>query len=297
MWLEDDKFKEMSSAVNRGELPGLRRLLGELFHPENQPVQKLTFCPRCQKPLEKKMHPYLEYFVQACPDKHGIWLTPDVCEKVRDLFESQIMVLLRRRKIVRFLTASAAGFLLFITIAQAPVLMSALADYRMNPEVSASIELQRRFGVFPIEEKSFSDFEIFPQEQQYWIQTGRLLELGAVNRMILEKKIKRARFQDQRRKAFEDYQEDHREFMRKLRAVYVPAALNPFHESLERAAEAQIAFYGETAARSRKIESAHPAARACHQELLDAYHWMETRYPPSAVRDALKARLCAFDVI
>ncbi len=90
MWLENKKFYEIGHAVCKGERSLLGRLMSELWHSENQNLRKLTLCPRCYKPLIHKMLPDLEYFVLACPDQHGAWMSPEVSVKLRHLIKDLI---------------------------------------------------------------------------------------------------------------------------------------------------------------------------------------------------------------
>ena len=116
MWLEEGKFQALGSAVLKGERRSLTRIFSEIFHPENHASRALTQCPTCQKTLVKKMHPYLEYFLQSCPDRHGAWLSPEVSRKIRDLAYEQLHTSESKKRLLFWTAAAVAAALLLAAL-------------------------------------------------------------------------------------------------------------------------------------------------------------------------------------
>lgn len=129
MWLENQKFREIGHAVCKGQRPLLGRLMSELWHPENQNLRKLTLCPRCHKPLVHKMLPDLEYFVLACPDQHGAWMSPEVSVKLRHLIKDLISQNSARFSRLKILTPLSLAALILTLL-----LHSALFFYKLEVE-------------------------------------------------------------------------------------------------------------------------------------------------------------------
>jgi hypothetical protein len=305
MWLEQEKFREIDHAVVKGERRGLSRLLSELFHPENQKFPKNpTLCPKCQKTLERKMHPYLEYFVQACPDRHGAWISPEVSDKLKQFVSEQITLATKKKQAVQLVIALAVGMVLFPLLSQtAPW----LARFSSNPDnkISEQHWPERSFENFPelpIKESTINN----PDEMLYLTQVLRLLETGASNRMNIDAVLHTRRSEEKYWKAFGVYQEKHQEFLMKLRLLFVPESLREFHAKVETAAQAQLEFYA--AFIQAKIQDPslglqgmlnHPALQTCNRELLSAFDGIQKQYPnlDAQSRQAIEGRLCWFDIV
>lgn len=305
MWLESEKFREIDSAVVKGERHGLSRLLSELFHPENQKYSaKMTVCPKCQKPLVRKMHPYLEYFVQACPDRHGVWMSPEVSDKLKQLVSEQMRIATQKKQALRFLIGAVAGMILF------SVLTHGIKWLRFSPDaqnlrISENYWPERDFSTLPslsIKGSVIQD----SADLLYLSQVLKLLENGASNRLNMEAVLQTHRSEEKYWKAFEVYQREHAEFLAKLRMLSAPAPLQAFHSKLETSAQAQLEFYA--ALIQEKVENRstalqdmldHPALKVCHRELLSAFDLIQQAYPnlDPPTRQAIESRLCWFDVI
>ncbi len=305
MWLANDKFKEINHAVVKGEPKGLLKLFGELSHPENQSSQKLTACPQCGKSLERKMHPYLEYFVQACPDRHGAWMSPDVSAKVRDLFESQIAQLSRRRKIAGFLAAGIALCFIFVMLSHSPIAVKDFLLSNHETDVRNTNQPQPIFTAFPEMTELAASIQN-PGERDYLSRVAQLLEESALNRLSFQEGLRNTREEEEILELFEVYRKKQQAFLMKLRSVYVPEILNPFQESLQKAGEAQLVFYGVLAeARVKSAEDLfsqpppHPALRLCREELVKAYEFLMTIYPQldAQIRQAFEDRLSLFSSV
>lgn len=305
MWLANDKFKEFHSALLKGEPGRLLTLFTELFHPDNQTSKNLTVCPQCQKTLEHKMHPYLEYFVHACPDRHGAWMSPDVSDKVRDLLASQITQSSRRRKVFRGFLAMAAGFAAMVLLSSGPATFSQIWNRYHEMRIGSGYWPDYQFQALPpISEENSSIKNA--GERKYLVQIAGLLETGASNRINLDKTLKMRRSAESYAAAFEVYRKSHQELLMKLRSVYIPKKLSAFHSALQKGAEAQLVFYAAFTQEKMKHPRTsfekwlpHPALRACNKELLSAYDLLIKMYPEmeTPIRQGLESRLCWFDII
>jgi hypothetical protein len=306
MWLEQEKFREIDHAVVKGERRGLSRLLFELFHPENQKFPKNpTLCPKCNKTLVRKMHPYLEYFVQACPDRHGAWISPEVSLKLRQFVSEQMLIATKRKQALQFLLALFLGLLCFSLLAQSPRWISNWLPNYEDLKVGEKYWPQREFRNFPslpLKESSIDNAE----EIFYVSQVLELLEDAASNRMNMDTVLKTRRSGERYWKAFEIYQQKQYEFLGKLRVMTVPEPLKEFHGHIETAAEAQLEFYGafvhekaQNASIGLQDMLGHPALKICNQSLLSAFDFIQKHYPnlDMTTRQAVESRLCWFDVI
>lgn len=305
MWLANDKFKEFNRAVLKGEPGRLLSLFTELFHPDNQTAKDLTACPQCQKKLERKMHPYLEYFVHACPDRHGAWMSPDVSNKVRDLFASQITQSSRRRRVFRGMLAAAAGFAVMVLLANGPSAVQQSWNRYYESKIGAGYWPSHDFVPLPVLTEENTSIKN-GLERQYLAQIGKLLENGASNRMNLDKALKMSRSSEDYSSAFEIYRKNHQELLMKLRSFYVPQTLNTFHAAIQKGAEAQLVFYAAFTEEKVKNPRAsladwttHPALKTCTKELMGAYEILLKTYPQMdmAASRALESRLCWFDIV
>lgn len=305
MWLANDKFKEFNRAVLRGEPRRFLSLFAELFHPDNQSAKDLTVCPQCQKTLERKMHPYLEYFVHACPDRHGAWMSPDVSNKVRDLFASQITQYHRRRRVFLGLMAAAAGFAVMLLLANGPSAVKQSWNRYSESKIGAGYWPAHEFVTLPVLTEENTSIKS-SMERQYLTQIGNLLENGASNRMNLDKTLKMSKSSEDYAAAFEVYRKNHQELLMKLRSFYIPQPLNEFHSAVQKGAESQLVFYAAFTEEKMKNPRAsladwmaHPALKACTKELMGAYEILLKIYPQmdTAASRALESRLCWFDIV
>lgn len=304
MWLEQEKFREIDHAVVKGEKRGLSRLLAELFHPENQKFPKsLTLCPKCQKPLVRKMQPYLEYFVQACPDRHGAWISPEVSAKLKQFVSEQMMLAAKKKQAVQLIAALVAGMIIF------PLLTQSLPWIFKSPKLESKIGEnywpERNFETFPGLPAMGGTIEN-PEEILYLSQVLRLLELGASNRMNMDAVLKTRRSEEKYWDAFAVYQEKNREILSKLRLLSSPEPLQEFHAHLQTAALAQLEFYAafvhakvEDSSADLKTQLNHPALETCNRELTAAFEALQKHYPnlDAQSQQAIQGRLAWFNIL
>lgn len=305
MWLEHEKFREIDHAVVKGERRGLSRLLAELFHPENQKYPKdPTRCPKCQKTLVKKMDSYLEYFVQACPDRHGAWMSPEVSAKLQQFVNEQILLAHKKKQALQFFGILAV-VLLFFSFANRGTDWLSETFFHPDMKISEKYWPDRDFRIFPdfpIKESKINS----PEELLYLTQLLKLLEDGASNRINMDAVLKTRRSEEAYWKAFQHYELKHAEFMSRFRLLSVPEGLKPFHQKIETAAMAQLEFYG--AFTQEKIGNPsldldgmlhHPALQTSNRELLSAFDSFKQYYPEldTQSQQAVEGRICWFDVV
>ncbi len=306
MWLEPEKYRQIDRVVCRGEKRGLSRILFEFFHPENQKqLKNPSVCPKCQKPLERKMLPYLEYFIHACPDQHGAWITPEVSAKIRDMMSQQMYIATRRAQSLRFLAWFGLTLLVTVLLSDMPAWMKRFQETYETSKIGESFWPQRSFDAFPPFSSKASGIQN-EEEAAYFSQLVPILEEGASNRLNMEAVLKTRRSEDQYWAVFQIYQKRQQEMLSVLRSVHVPGKLQTFHERLLRAGDSQITFYASFL--QEKIKNAsvtlndmlsHAALRTCNRELLQAYDDFLKLYPDvnPQFQQALESRLCWFDIV
>lgn len=306
MWLEQEKFSEINHAVVKGERNGLSRLFSELFHPDNQKYsnKNLTVCPKCQKALVRKMHPYLEYFVQACPDRHGAWMSPEVSDKLKQFVSEEMQVAGQKKKTLQFLGVLGAAIIVLSLITHSPQ-WQRFSAHSQELKIGDTEWPQRDLSDFPklaIQEGSISN----PEELLYLTQSLRLLETGISNRMNMETVLQTRRSPEKYAKALRVYQRIHEDFLMKWQILPVPETLKTFHSHIESAAQAQMEFYtvfAEAKSRDRAADLSQmlhePSFKTCNRELLNAIDFIQQHYPQldSQTRAAIQTRLSWFDVI
>ncbi len=300
MWLENEKFKEIDQAVSRGERQNLLRILAEFFHPDNQTKQKPSTCPRCQKPLQRKMLSYLEYFVHACPDRHGAWMSPEVSEKVRNLVHEQVIAEAQKRSSFQWMMTGIVFLIGILIWGYLPYLNRSA----QTPVKTSSMEPAEFF--LPLsQEEILNNFEN-PEHAAYLQQVLSLLEFGAVNRMEIEQSLKGSHPFEEKTKQFEIYRKKHDQLLSKLQVIPVPEAFAPLHERLLQAAKAQIAFYAIWLEEQSKRGSVdlqtmltHSALQKCHEALLQAYAFLLSSYPnlDPSLQESIRSRFSWFDII
>jgi hypothetical protein len=96
---------------------------------------------------------------------------------------------------------------------------------------------------FPLKESHIDVYE----ELVYFDQLLGLLEVGITNRLNMEGVLAVRRPPARYTALYEVYRGRQEDMLQRLRALPVPGRLQPGHEPIVRAAERQIAFYGEFA--------------------------------------------------
>lgn len=307
MWLENEKVREIDTAVYTGERGRLHRVFSELFGSEANPREVLTQCPTCHKPLVRKSLSYLEYLVNACPDRHGVWMSPEVSGKLKNFVSEQIASKTKKQKLI-----FSAGILALV------ILISGLSENNFWKTVMKSwfgkmSEKSISADYWPM--RSFERFNPLPQEIpalesqeefNYLQRAIALLEGAASNRMNLDAVLKTNRSEEEFLDIFKVYQENHLIFMGEWKRMSVPDPLRRFHAEVLGAAEAELVFY--TDFMQRKIEDEkvdmgrlmrHPSREESNRRLVKAFSVLRQTYPnlDSQSAEAIETRLCWFDIV
>ncbi len=123
MWLENQKYKRLRTALHAGAGPELGRILEEI--PLTEKGNAPTRCPVCHRELKRSTLPYLEFFASACPEFHGWWLSPEMARKMRQFVAEQVSLTFGRARRTRIITAFFVAFLGTIFLSYAlPVMVS-----------------------------------------------------------------------------------------------------------------------------------------------------------------------------
>jgi hypothetical protein len=307
MWLENEKVREIDTAVYTGERGKLHRVFSELFGSEGNPREVLTQCPTCHKPLVRKSLSYLEYLVNACPDRHGVWMSPEVSVKLKNFVKEQIATKAKKQKLIL-----SAGILILV------ILISGLSENNFwkalvkswfgklsDKAISADYWPMRsfeRFNPLPPEIPALQTRE----ELNYFRDMITLLEGAASNRMNLDAVLKTNRPEEEFLDIFKIYQENHLIFMDKWKRMPLPDKLRRFHAEVLVAAEAELVFY--TDFMRKKIEDEkvdmgrlmrHPSREESNLRLVKAFSILRQTYPEldEQSAEAVETRLCWFDIV
>ena len=108
MWLENNKYREIRSALHAGASSRLGKILEEI--PLVEKGIAPTRCPTCHKELKRSTLPYLEFFVAACPEFHGWWLSPESVRKMRQFIAEQVSLAFGKAQRMRILAAFLVAF-------------------------------------------------------------------------------------------------------------------------------------------------------------------------------------------
>ncbi len=306
MWLETEKVREIDTAVYTGERGKLHRVFSDLFGTEG-PREILTTCPTCHKPLVRKSLSYLEYLVSACPDRHGVWMSPEVSVKLKDFVREQIATRAKKQRLILFAGIFAAIFLL-----------SALSENNYWKDLGGKwfgriSEKTISADYWPM--RSFERFNPLPpeipalktqEELGFFREAVALLEGAASNRMNLDAVLKTSRPEEEYLDVFKIYQENHLIFMDKWKMMRLPEKLRRFHAEVLGAAEDELVFYTDFVRKKIEDESIdlgrlmrHPSREESNRKLVKAFSILRQTYPnlDSATLEAVETRLCWFDIV
>jgi hypothetical protein len=144
------------------------------------------------------------------------------------------------------------------------------------------------------------------EELVYFDQLLGVLEVGITNRLNMEGVLAVPRRPERYAALYAVYRERQEDVVQQLPALGVPGRLQPVHEAIVRAAERQIAFYGEyTRAKVQDPTTdlrrmlAHPDLREQNQLLLQAWTRVGQLYVglDTPTHEAIYYHLCGFDTI
>lgn len=308
MWLENQEFRHLGTAIRKGERGDIDKILSHIFELENFPQPVPAVCPQCNLPLVQKALPYLEIFVKACPNQHGVWMNQQVSAELRHFIRKQMFMKGQSRYRLYSLNRTLLVlFAAFVLIYGPPVLVRYYWNTRnqmLNARISENYWPQRNFNfpAMPLKESVIDHYE----DIAYFQNMLALLEEGISNRMNIDAVLQTRRSPEEYAALWNLYQKRQENFLQELKAVSPPGKWRAFHEHLMRATESQIHFYAvfaEAKSYDPKMDLSkmldHPALKQTNQELWAAYRNFQTLYPhcDSQTNNALETRLCWFDII
>ena len=307
MWLENQKYKEIQTALHSGEQQRLDRILVDLLRREKKIHDSPQRCPVCHKPLTRQTLPYFEFFVTACPDFHGLWMSPEITKKLRDFIVEQISASAKKGQHARFFQRAAIIFIAIFLLIYGPLAIVKTYQSALNqldgqrvgenywPQVQSD-----RYVALPRQVVVFNE-----NEQLYFEQLVGVLESGISNQLNMRRGIEVKRSPQEYSDLFRVYRRNQTAFIERLKSMPLPEQLASFHDSLMNAAEHQLIFHA--AWTDAKIEDAsigfremlgHASLGQLTVDLLKAYETFLALYPEmdSQTHRAIKKRLGSMDI-
>jgi hypothetical protein len=287
MWLQNDEIKTIQQVIREKKRPLLSRLLLDVLK-EGPIGETLADCPVCRQKLVSKAFPYLEFFVKACPNQHGLWMSSEVCTKMRGFVMEQIAGLARRQHQLKisFVLASVLLMLNLVVHASNPVggfvrqRVQALEDRRISQD-HWPMRVSRDYFPLPIRTSVIRE----PEELFYFQQLLDFLGEALSHRINIDAVLKTKKKPEAYWTLYDFYREQQAEAAGRLDQMQVPEKLRPFHEKITGALRRQIDFYAsfteekakdpsaglKTMAGDRSLEASNQLLREAHALLLEIY--------------------------
>lgn len=314
MWIKHQHFRQISHALQDGKQSKIDQALAELVDLDHSPNEIPSACPSCRRELICSPLPYVELFVSSCPEHHGVWMSPVVWKKLKELMSYQISVDEKKKFCLKVLSQIAlilmVGFSGLIVLIYSP---RAVLDYFHQKHLNAQ-SMKISETDWPL--RSSSDFPPIPlkesridqhQDLLYFERLSSILELGISNRLNMDLVLRTERKPSTRyRDLYLFYAEKQSEFSAELKDLEPPAHLRQFHGLILEAVEEQTYFYGDYAEEKIRSKTAklnqmldHPALISSSKKLHDAYAIFKAIYPEldRATDEAIERRLCWMDII
>lgn len=308
MWINSHQFQK----IDRFLVSGARGLSfsGDLsltlLEAKQGAISDVKNCPVCRHDLERRVLPFMEVFVQACPNGHGVSMPEEVFSQISQLVKKQAISWLPA-KIAQLDSRSMQslffiGFLIALMIA--PALIPKPFD-KGEPAVKSHVLWSDRKvepAAFPSTDSSIQNSE----EWKYLEDIMFLIKEGIANRLNIQEALEASDSSEKIADIFSVYEAKQQEFLTKLNTLLPPPALNSFHEKLVLATASQIDFYAAFTAQKLKKKSTtlasmidNPSLHISNRNLLAAYSEIKKVYPSMDVLTdtAIYERLCAFDII
>ena len=119
MWVDGPKFKKIGNLLLARKSDYIEDVLTQILpSAESQKASIPATCPTCRVELVRRPLPYLEFFVSACPNQHGAWLSDEVSRKLRDWIVESFSISAQRNTLIRFfqplMIVVIAAFLAFL---------------------------------------------------------------------------------------------------------------------------------------------------------------------------------------
>ena len=110
MWFTKSVFDKFHQVLRIGSLREANQILVSVISGEEKPAGAPSSCPHCHKNLISQALPYLELFVNACPEKHGFWMTPESSVSLKKFISEQILMEMQKKYKLRLLKSFFIGF-------------------------------------------------------------------------------------------------------------------------------------------------------------------------------------------
>lgn len=312
MWFQKSVFDKFQSVLRLGSLKEADRILVGALESEPRVEAPPNTCPHCRKGLIRQALPYLELFVNACPEKHGFWMTPENSSGLKKFIREQMGEEMRRKNKVRLLRSFFAGFatvIIFHLLTPLAGNLQLLRQTKLRHAENARIGT----GYWPQRDRSYLQ-EISAKQSAidnldeliYFKDWSDLMQENISNRMNMDAVLQTRRSEEEYTMILAFYLRKQSAVLERLNAMQVPEKLKTFHRHIADSLKAQMRFYTAfTYEKSRDPEMSldrllkHPDLAECSRELHEAMSEAVGIYPQmdGPARQAIERRLCWADII
>lgn len=304
MWFPRSVFDKFNSVLRLGSLKEADQILVGVLQDEKNQAARPGACPHCKKNLVHQALPYLEVFVNACPEKHGFWMTKENSLGLKKFISEQIYQETHRKgRTSRLIRNFAIGFgAVLILHLSLPALKNmqtrqqAWMNQREDEKISAAYWPYRQISLPSIPAiSSIGSSEELVYLEDWSTLMGELIS----NRLNMESVLQTERKPEEYQAVLSFYLRRQSVTAEKLGMLAVPERLAEFHMNILRGIEAQMRFYTSYAMEKSKGEvdfgrlSRHPDLLTSGQELHSAYREILRVYPDldSKTNAAIEERL------
>lgn len=245
MWLQNDEIKTIQQSIREKKRPLLARLLHEVLKESGTSESTPSHCPACGQSLVPKAFPYLEFFVKVCPNQHGLWMSEEVCAKMRGFVSDQIELITRRQSYRKLAFLVFSVLLALNLLSQIPNPFSRFLKERAMmmeyEKISRSYWPDRvapDYYPLPLSGSGLENKELF-----YFHELLTTLDDAISNRMNMEAVLTTRKTPEARWALYDFYRERQSGVSSRLRQMEIPEKLRNVHESLLKALHHQMLFY------------------------------------------------------
>lgn len=309
MWINSSQFQKIDRFLVSGArgLTFSGELSSTLLEARQVGINDVKNCPVCRKDLERRVLPYMEVFIQACPNGHGVSMPEEVFSQISQLVKKQGVSWIPAK--LANLDSRSLQSLLFIGMLLALMAAPALMPKSSEPVAESKAKAHSLWGERQVEPALFPAMDSAIQnseEWQYLEDSMFLIKEGIANRLNIQEALESSDSLEKIADVFSVYESKQQDFLIKLNAIHVPPALRKFHEKMILATVSQIDFYAafttqKLSSKSTTLASMldHQALHLSNQNLLAAYSEIKKVYPSmnAATDTAIYERLSAFDII
>ena len=249
MWYEKVGVKHFHEIFKPKQLNEINHFISEILTIPPASKSVPTNCPRCQAALVRKAIPYVELVAYVCPSSHGLWITLEVQDRLRQFIHEQIKITRRKRWTARIL-----GFLIaFALIVSNPQLLTpfntglkiikkaVISTLQSHGFLTSSRSANNPIAMasFQIDERSIGN----PDELVFLNQWAIVITEVLINKTAFVAVLNLERSPDKLWLSFRSFQERHNEIIRYMELLHVPEKLKRFHSSILNALQSQVLFY------------------------------------------------------